>query len=254
MDLLRLISPTIIHNSEQKDPHSLILRASVLLGRIITHHNDLHSYRNPEQHAAVFSALENALTRFNLVLGNGYFSVLDVPLSTFNYDVWLNILVQQCTILLYHPTVSEADPATGQPSSSQTNGITSVQNSTQDQSAHPHKSALGFTRCINAMRNLTQIIKETASRSLNALLNPFLVPAYFLCCRFLTITWHESQVQSDREDIDSILILFDRVAGFWGPLAAKYRDSILHDLARCPNQAKRLRRGTGSYLSQECAK
>ena len=48
-------------------------------------------------------------------------------------------------------------------------------------------------------------------------------------------------------------MLLDRVADPWGPLAVKYRNSVLHDLGKDVDEARRMRVGTGSYLGPECA-
>ncbi|KAF7507755.1 hypothetical protein GJ744_010184 [Endocarpon pusillum] len=242
MNLHALMSPSTMQDTDPQDTYDLVLRASVLLGRIITHHNDLYSASNPEEHMSVFWALENTLIRFNLALGRGSQSILGVPLATLDRGVWLALLIQQCTILLYHPTVPD--------SSCLSDADDRPLPLTEDQ-PYTGESSISYLRCHNAMRTMVRIIKETASRSMSALLNPFLVPAYFLCCRFLVISWRDKRSQTDRDDIDTILMLIDRMADVWSSLAARYRESILHDLARGPDQLKLMRRGTGSYLSAE---
>ncbi|KAI9803988.1 MAG: hypothetical protein M1833_000269 [Piccolia ochrophora] len=215
-------------------PMRLIYKASVLLGRIMSHHNNLHPPPDRQRHADDFANLENLLTRFGIVAAQPSNDILQVPPQDLGRVVWLNILLQTCTILLYHPTAA-APPATsalGQNFASETPS---------------------FLRCLNAMRNTMTVIKETVNISLTALLNPFLVPNYFLCCRFLAIRWLERREAAVRNDIDIILMLFDRVAEVWGPLAAKYRTSILHDLGKSAEEAKQMRIGTGNYLGPECA-
>lgn len=103
------------------------------------------------------------------------------------------------------------------------------------------------------MRSTLRMIKEASNYSIQSLLNPLLVPTYFLCSRFLTISWLESKDQAVRDDIDLILMLLDRVADSWGPLAAKYRTSVLHDLGKTVEAGRRMRVGTGSYIGSGSA-
>lgn len=212
----------------------LIFKASVLLGRIIVHHNNLHPPSDQEQRATDFACLENALARFCLVAPQPLSSTRQVFPPDLLQVIWLNFLLHTCTVLLYHPTSTNPTPSS-----------IAGNNSPKD--------CPGFLRCLNAMRSTLRMIKEASNYSIQSLLNPLVVPTYFLCSRFLAISWLESKDQAQRDDIDLILMLLDRVADSWGPLAAKYRTSVLHDLGKTVEAARRMRVGTGSYIGSECA-
>jgi DNA-directed RNA polymerase subunit N (RpoN/RPB10) len=97
------------------------------------------------------------------------------------------------------------------------------------------------------------VVKRAVSQSVDVLTNPFLATALFLCGRFIAITWHDEQEHSDRDDIDLILLLVDRIGEVWEPLAKKFRKAILRDLMMDRDEARRMLVGTGCYSSVECA-
>lgn len=214
----------------------LIFKISVLLGRIIDHHNNLHPPPDQDQRAADFAYLENALARFCLAAPQPLSSTLQGFPPDLDRVIWLHFLLHICTVLLYHPTSTSSKPSDA-----------------LARNASSPEDSPGFLRCLNAMRCTLRIIKEAANISVKSLLNPFLVPTYFLCSRFLAIGWLETKDKALRNDIDLILMLLDRVADPWGPLAAKYRSSVLHDLTKDVEAARRMRVGTGSYMSAGCA-
>lgn len=231
-----LLTPTTAGERYSRRPLTLILKTSVLLGRIINHHNELHPSAKHGAREPHFIDLENTLTRLYLVAPQSDNFSVTSSCFEFDFTIWLHFLLHTCTILLYHPT-SKADGSLGQghgrPSSEESSG---------------------FLRCVNATHSVLRMIKATANVSLQSLTNPFLMPTYFLCCRFLTIGWLETRDQALRNDIDLILLILDRVGEIHSGLARKYRTSILTDLNRSAEEARQMRVGTGSYLSHGCHK
>ena len=203
-------------------------------------HNDLHMRQNDEQFRTEFSQLETGTALFEFTLSR--FATGQQHSETDAKDLWLfywlHALVQTCTILLYHPLASS------QPSN------TSAQNSP---SPDEGKNDPNFQHCLRAARQFLSVVKRAVSQSVDVLANPFLATALFLCGRFISITWHEEQEHSDRDDIDFILLLVDRIGEVWKPLAKKFRKGILRDLMIDRDEARRMWVGTGCYLSIECA-
>ena len=211
-----------------------IYKAGVLLGHIIMFHNDLHP-ADAARRKCEFAELETALTVLELSCTSNPASILSVPEERLNHVVWLVILLQMCTMLLYHPTASP-----GKQQSEDAKG--------QD------LGDIGLMRCLNAMHNTVMVIKETAGRCIDALCNPFLIPAYFLCCRFLAIGWHERKDPAFRQNVYLMLLLIDRVGLVWCPLASKFKFkfSMVSDLNKDVEQVQAMRVGTGNYFGSEC--
>ena len=134
-------------------------------------------------------------------------------------------------MLLHHPTVSQPSVETQKGNSEQISG---------------------YTRCLTATRFVVEVAKEAAKTAPQSVVNPFLVTVYFLCSRFLTISWHEDRNQFDREDVDFLLTLIDRVGERWPLLAKKYRRGILRDLVKNDDDVKKMRVGTGCYIDIDC--
>ena len=212
----------------------MTLKTSVLLGRIITFHNEVHPCLDRARQDLRFQELENGLTRLCLVAPPVTHFSTEVPSPYLHVSIWLQFLLHTCTILLYHPV---ADTGT-----------------LEVPATFPHRSeqSLGFSRCVNATQCVLRTIKMIASVSVQPLTSPFLMPTYFLCSRFLAIGWLETGNQALRNDIDLILLILDRVGETHAGLANKYRTSILADLARTPAEAREMRVGTGSYLGNGC--
>ncbi|KAI9739980.1 MAG: hypothetical protein M1818_005036 [Claussenomyces sp. TS43310] len=221
-------------NDQRLSLSRLVLKLAVLLGRIVTHHNQLHVHSSLEiqSHEADFTDMEHALTRLYIIVARSGYDILRAPEQDLRQVVWLHIMLRMCSILLYHPTVGKS----------------------------PHRSLSydddgpGFQRCANSTRDMIHIIGESARRSIDALLNPLLLPAYFLCSRFLAIDWHERKTASSKTDIDLILMLLDRMAEQWPQLVTKYRTSIMSDLSKTIAQVQQMRIGNGSYLGDMCGR
>lgn len=204
-----------------------------MLGQIMVLHNHLHLSRNHREYQAELAKLENGMSLFCFALSRASTHGRETTSKELQLYSWLEIIVQTCNILLHHPTTADNLPILSQPPENAEN-----------------KS--GFSYCLDAMRHILDTLKNLAKQSGDAVSNPFFVTAYFLCGRFLSISWHEHRNQSDREDIDFVLMLVDRVGEKWPPLAKKFRKGIMRDLAKSPAEARRMRVGNGSYLDVEC--
>lgn len=204
-------------------PTRWIYKIIVLLGRIVSFHNDLHG-----QDEADFHLLERAVTRFSLNCPTGPQSILEAKDGEVIRMVWLNALLQQCLMLLYHPTVSPE-----------------ISGDRQEQSP-------GLLRCLNATKNTLAIMKEAANRSPESLLNPFLGLVYLLGCRFLVIRRQERADLSIQEELDFLFILVQRMSSHYPLITAKWRFGMLHDLRKDEAAVARIRVGNGTYLGEEC--
>lgn len=233
---------TLQSGPETLRPGQIITRLTVLLGRIITHNNHMHPESDMASHAAEFTALQQSLSCFHIARTHSFDDNFAIPDADLNRVVWFEALLQMCTILLHHPTVTVAPGERGG-EFSHASSISGIQVTSNSSNQSP-----GFMRCLQAMNNIVAMVCDISNRNIMSLLNPFLVPAYFLCSRFLAIGWHERQDPSFRRSLDLMLMLLDRCSRLWGPLAMKYRARVLHDLNEDSSWAQRARVGDGNYL------
>ena len=210
-----------------------IFRASVLLDQIMILHNHLHLFWNSKEYQAELAKLENEMSLFCFALFRNSTHERETTSKKLQLYSWLNTLIQICNILLHHSTIADN-------SSILLQSLKNAENNSD------------FPYCLDAMRHILDTFRNLAKRFSDAVFNPFLMTAYFLCCRFLSISWHEHRNQSNREDIDFVLMLVDRVGEKLSPLVKKFRKGIMRDLAKNPEEARRIRVGTESYLDVEC--
>lgn len=232
MDLSKLVSTSVLQNLRSKVSMNHILRASVLLGRIVNFHCQLHMLQSDG--AQELADLENVTSLFTFAWSREGNEREDVTQKQLGLLCWLDFIIQTCNILLHHPLVPASIAGDSSPR------------------ADP-KNSRAFQTCLSSMRRIVDGSKEMNNNAPLALSNPFLVMAHFLSCRFLAMNWHESGSQSDRDDVDFILMLIDRIGSRWPKLAKKFSKGIMMDLAKTGEEARRMRIGTGSYLDVGCA-
>lgn len=225
-DLTVLLNPTVIQKLSSKPSMNHIYRASVLLGRITVFHNHLHLSHDQKEYQDEFANLENITSLFCYALSRFSGNCRNPTKEELDIHCWLHALVQTCNILLFHPILSKSIP----------------------RERSEDEIVSGFPQCLDAVRHILGTFKDTASRSIDTLTNPFLISAYFLCCRLLTVKWCESHDQADRDDVDFIFVLTDRMGEQWAPLAKKFRKGMLQDLLKSPDEIRKMRVGNGHYL------
>lgn len=231
-DLAMLISSTATRHIDSKVSYNHILRASVLLGRIMTFHGHLHISQDRTEYVTEFEKLDKAVNLFCVALSPRHREQQEPGTAEPILTLWLVSIVQTCNILLHHPGPPQS--GIGEP--------------------HEHiQNTAEYLRCLEAARRTLDILKESARTSPDSLSNPFLVTIHFLCGRFLSIAWHEDRDQSDRDGIDFLLLLVGVVAERWASLGKKFRRGILRDLGKTDEEARQMKLGTGCYLDVECA-
>lgn len=181
-----------------------------LLGQITLYNGTQQVRQPPAERSEEFAHIEGALIRFALALSR--YDIATVDLEELDYAVWLHVTVQTCVILFYHPKVLQC-AITG------TRGVSDA----------PAKIPPSFKHAANAAENLIRLVKDVIPRSIEALLNPFFLGVFFLCCRFKIVMWKTYHASKDRDDLDMMIMLVDQFATRWGPFGQKYRDKIGRD-------------------------
>ena len=226
------ISPQAVRFLNPKLTYHHVLRASILLGRIMALQNHLHISHDCSEYMIEFANLENALSSFKVALSQSLQGDHEQNSREENFFCLLNALTHTCSILLFHPVESG----------------TTLRH--QDDST---EAMSGYSRCLTATRLAIGVMKRLASESPETLVNPFLVMDIFLCSRFLVIAWRESGDSGDRNDIDYLLTLVSRIGEQWPSLAKKFRKGIVRDLEKGADEITEMRVGDGCYLDVECA-
>jgi len=232
MDLSIFVGLQVMQGTQISMNH--ILRVSVLLGRIILFHNNLHLSQNNDHYTAELASLENTvgLLCFNLFTGKEAHSSPDVTLEKMRLYIWFFSLVVVCEILLYHPLQPKGQ---------------------HNLSTPPQElGETNFTRIIGLVRHLLTAFKTTAQLSPKALMNPFLLTPLFLCTRFLIMSWREGNDSSGRDDVEFIIMLVDRIGTRWPVLSKEFRRLIMMDLGKSIEEVKSMHMGIGSYLDAGC--
>lgn len=214
-----------------------------------------------------FCALETSLACFRISLPKELRGVIG---STEHTAVaQLQTLIHMSEILLHHAAM--VDPSSSNPQSQQSYNYMSPDVSFSQQwnmqnnptwptssgtgpSTHMGEDSHHFNLCLAAAQGILSTIRETLDLEDTGPYNPFVAPAYYVCCRILCIQWFETQDPQIKADIDLIILVIDRIGELWGGVARKYKDLILYDLERDPtlSASTKFLNGLG-YLGPECA-
>lgn len=206
-----MIGPATFCSEPLPSTYELVLRATTLLGQISLYHGIQQAGQSIGERSEESVRLEGALTRFSLALSR--FDVATVGLEELDYAVWLHVTVQTSIILFYHPKVAQC-MLTG------TRGIPNP----------PSKLPPSLKKATDAIENLVLLVKSTIPRSTEALLNPFFLGIFFLCCRYKIFMWRAYHTPKDRDDLDMMIMLVDQLTMKWGPLGLRFQEKIRRDL------------------------
>lgn len=225
------MGPYILRYSNSKPSIGHIYYVSVLLGCILTFHTQLHLPHDSPEYRETFASLENITSLFSFALSKPLAGKQDTDSMGSVLHLWLKVLVQTCSVLLFCPTIPKRDLVKSGPS--------------DERIKHPM-----LELCANTIRSMLDNFRSTATRSPQTLLNPFLLSSYFLCSRFLILDGRNTQGVLNRDSIDLVLMLVDRVGEEWAPLAKKIHGQIIRDATRSTEEIQQLQScGTCDYFS-----
>src|SRR5438309_52570 len=100
MDLSKLVSTSVLQSLKKKVSMNHIFRASVLLGRIVNFHSQLHGSHDGTSPGKEFAILENVMSLFSFALSREHDERDDLNPKQLGLLCWLNLLIQTCNILL----------------------------------------------------------------------------------------------------------------------------------------------------------
>ena len=206
-----------------------IIKVTVILGRIIALHNQLHVSPFADSFDKEATALECALDCLQGLIAqnpNGY--KLDNP-----YRVWLFILLQTCRTLLHHPLDQEKQ-SSFRAASGKVSG------------------SIGFERCEEASRALFQITRQLQNPTSESLMNPFIVASFFIGASILCISRACGDSFRGAENVRSLIEAVDVIGSRYHGISMKYRRAIMRNLTRDEKDLESMRIGSGNYLDVYC--
>ena len=225
------MGPYILRYPSSKPSIRHLYYVSVLLGRILTFHTHLHLPHDSQEYRDTFASLENITHLFGFALSKPLAEEQNADFMESVLHLWLKVLLQTCSVLLFCPSISKHDLAESGPS--------------DERVKHPM-----FELCVTTIQSMLENLRNTASKSPETLLNPFLLNSYFVCSRFLILDRGSTQGVPSRESIDLVLTLVDRIGEEWAPLAQKVHRQIIRDATRSSEEIQRLQvNGMCNYFS-----
>ena len=217
INLTQMFSSYFAEGDHVKSSHGLLLRTSVLLGRIVGLYSNLHRPIDSQEHKAEYSTIENATKFFNFAAFRDDERRENRESTEATIMLWANTQLRICEILLCHPDPSK------------------------------------FFQCVEAAKNSAKQFRSMAELCPQALQNPMLPQAIFLCCRCLIIDHGDNPSGRSRDDVDFFLTVLDRIGHTWPGITNKYRRAINQDLRRTADSLEQLKQGSGCYIDATCA-
>lgn len=206
--------------------HFIIL-AYTLLGQIVEH------MYSDSQDPEGWEVLEEDLSQLRLVLPRSASDLAAASHTDFHRVVWLNVLLNVKTIFIYHRPF--------------------------DVSA---KDTTMWQHCLAAAHNTAMLIRAASRVSTDPLINPNIAAPIFTCARVLVIerllpssittpdrSW-SAEVQ--KEDLDTFLLVFDRLSEAFDGVGKKFRNGIKYHLHQSPEAVRKLKAGGSRELLASC--
>lgn len=237
-------------NDPDSDLFRFILVSYVLLGRIVEHIQSPYASTDRDEYESEFQALDMDLIRLRLSIPRSASFPLAATTNNFKHVVWLNIVINTSSILLYacsNPLSTQAAPSDRECSSSRTEDVS--------QSASPSH----WPHCLTAARNTVGIVKDASRISMEILFNPHISVAFYLAGRIITLEYLEAKFgsatdsqqrvsqqqrkscESLRTEIDILLLLFDRLTEVFWDLGSKFKTGLLLHLDQDAETVRRVK-------------
>ncbi|KAK3690491.1 fungal-specific transcription factor domain-containing protein [Podospora appendiculata] len=219
-------------------PTHYLLLAYLLLGTIVEHmyspEYDLHD----PAHESERLALEHDLAHTRLVLPRSATDLSAAGYATFKHVVWLNIIMNLTTVLLFHrPSPPNAD------SGDENRG--------------------SWQLCVAAARNTARVIREASRVSTELLINPHVAAPIFTCGRILVVEYLLPSGESGaartrdpalRADLEVMLLIFDRLGEAFEGVGKKFRSGLLYHLRQEVSCVQAIKDGGSRELLTTCGK
>ncbi|KAF2145307.1 uncharacterized protein K452DRAFT_264207 [Aplosporella prunicola CBS 121167] len=218
-----------------------LIKAYIIMGRIAEHSFSLHPASEADLIDQEFNDLDAILVRFRLSLPLTATDLSCTSPLDYKTVVWFTAILHGSTILLHYRAASSV--CTGRYCGSS--------NGSSSESFLPARSS--WRLCVAAARDIIQLIKDASRIATNTLVNPHLSAILCLCSRVLLIQWHYTTDRSFRNDIDLVLLVFERMSEVFPVLGRKFCDRIRNDLHLSCKDVQTMYESGSKELLEQCS-
>jgi hypothetical protein len=225
-NLTQLVASSSLGNDPANLFHYLAI-AHVLLGRVSELIHSLHDIPDTPESTEDCAKLDSLIVKFRLSLPRQVSSVLEAPPADRGHVVWLHVILNTMTILLYYRRAQHVVAS--------------------DTSSH-------FILAVVAARSIAQIIKDASRISIDLLLSAHIGSSLYVAACALVIQWRLTGDESLKEDIDLFELVFERMNEVFVFLGMKFKFALEHDLKRSQDDIMSLRERGFRGLLADCSK
>jgi hypothetical protein len=223
----RLLASTTSDSNHIGNIFQYICMAYVLLGRVSEAIHTLQDEADASEYTQVCEELDAQIVKFRLSLPRRATSVLEAPAADRGHVVWLQVVLNNCAMLLHYRYV-KVNP--------------------QDNTAHP------FLHAVAAAQNIAQTVKDASRISIEPLLSPHIGSALYLAACILAIQWRTTNDPSFKQDVDVLQLVFERMDETYIFLGLKFKIALKHDLERSLESLEELKDRGARGLLADCTK
>lgn len=223
----RLLSSLSSVTSSAINVFQYICIAYVLLGRVSEVVHTLQDEPDIPEYVQACEELDAQIVKFRLSLPRKATSVLEAPPEDRGHVVWLQIMLNNCAMLLYYRCVK-----------------CDFDRNTTDT----------FLHAVAAAQSVAQTVKDASRISIELLLSPHIASALYLAACILVIQWRTTNDSSFKHDVELFQLVFERMDETYIFLGLKFKIALQHDLKRSLESLEELRdRGARGMLA-DCTK
>lgn len=232
-----------------------IILAHSLMGRISEHMFSPVFGQDDPQHLDEREQLEQNLAEMRLMLPR---YATDLPAAyreDFRHVIWLRMTMDVNTISLHHR------PQPGHQSGAHVgSSVTDSSTATVQEDRWQH--------CVVAAQSTVSLIREASAITTDLLMNPFLVASIFTSARILVIEYVLSAPTGDaldadlprcqrtalRDQLEVMVLIFERLSEAFGGVMDKFRVGLLHQLNSDAASIRAVKAGGTRGLLESCGK
>ncbi|KAK7742415.1 hypothetical protein SLS62_010723 [Diatrype stigma] len=208
------------------DPFQILINTYKLAGQVVEHTYVLQVPEDFNIHRKEFDQLGEDLAAITAQSAEQIQNLWSLSERGQIQAVWTHIVAHAAQIILNHRPLDDWAIITG--------GSTDAAALQAWHDSH-------FQRCIRAADTIIQRIKYLERASPKVLINPHIGSSLYMIERILVICWHETREPRYRQDIDTILLLSQRLAEEYPRLGQGYITKIKRDLELDANTVQRMR-------------
>jgi hypothetical protein len=226
----RNLGRLITTSSSMQGPVSIfhyICIAHIILGRVSELIHFLHDDPDTPEYDEAYEEIDSHMVKFRMSLPRQAVSVLEAAPEDRAHVVWLQIILNMCTILLHYRCVKDGAV---------------VDASTR------------FMLAVIAARNTAQIVKDASRFSMDLLLSAHIGSSLYAAACILVIQWRLTNDSKLKDELDLLELVFERMDEVFLFLGLKFKLALAHDMKRSIENLEELRTRGMQGLLADCSK